>query len=188
MHPASDSATNRPYPPGPVNPPATDADRAMVGALTSRDPELEVTAARLTGRTLLDLVVDPGGIPTYRPSFYTCHRPATIALADAYDAAQASRGDPRRVYRMGCWQSGCEICFPPLTVRPRKPKRTPRQVLLALTTTEDTTPPAPPPAIVPELDNADREDLRSFRRDLPCLYCKAPISDLPCCGQCQDES
>lgn len=51
-----------------------------------------------------------------------------------------------------------------------------------------TPPAAPPPAIVPELDNADREDLRSFRRYLPCIYCKAPISDLPCCSQCQDES
>lgn len=51
-----------------------------------------------------------------------------------------------------------------------------------------TPPAAPPPAIVPELDNADREDLQSFRRDLLCLYCKAPISALCCCAQCQDES
>ncbi len=115
-----------------LNPRPTDTDRAIVAALAARDPELEITAARLTGRTLLDLVIDPGGIPTWRPSFDMCHRPATIALADAYDAAQIERGDPRRVYRMGCWRSGCDLCFPPLaTARPaRKPKRAPRQLAL----------------------------------------------------------
>lgn len=116
-----------------INPPATPDDIAIVGALTARDPDLDATARRLTGRTLLGMVIDEGGIPTYRFSLDICSRPASVVLADAYDAAQASRGDPRRIYRMGCWRYGCDRCYPPLTPtrRPaRTSKRAPRQVVL----------------------------------------------------------
>lgn len=44
-----------------------------------------------------DLVYDPGGIVTYRPSL-DVRRPELAELAAAYDKVQEARGDARRVF------------------------------------------------------------------------------------------
>ena len=50
--------------------------------------------------TFEDMLNAEGG---YRPSFYVEYDPRFRELADAYDKAQAERGDPRRAYRGGKW-------------------------------------------------------------------------------------
>jgi hypothetical protein len=56
-----------------------------------------------TGRSFAELVIDPGGLPTYRPTLYV--GPSRLGkqnakLADLYDEVQAARGDARRAHRV----------------------------------------------------------------------------------------
>jgi len=64
-------------------------------------PDLVLLAASvLAGRTLEGLVA--GTDPDYRPSIYW-EGPESLVLAEAYDRAQAARGDSRRAFRGGRW-------------------------------------------------------------------------------------
>lgn len=100
-----------------LNPFPTDAELAELVATFERlypDPSARETLDRLTLahtafgirrhlRPFLDMVVDPDGSPTYRPSLYGLRNTQAARelaeLADAYDAMQAARGDSRRAYR-----------------------------------------------------------------------------------------
>jgi hypothetical protein len=121
-----------PYPAdnGPRNAPATDADRAIVAAITT--PDIDAAVNALTAwRELLGIVVDQGGHPAYRPALEVCRRAGYLLIADAYDRAQTERGDPRRAYRNTC--GSCSVCRPapaPRTPRQRKPRRPVQQPLL----------------------------------------------------------
>jgi hypothetical protein len=75
-------------------PPEAEASAARLDALT----------AKLTGFPDFDHLLRGSHQPaphetSYRPSFYTLGSADTKTLADAYDAAQAARGDTRRAYR-----------------------------------------------------------------------------------------
>lgn len=98
----------------------TDADRAIVAAITT--PEIDAAVNALTAwRDLLGIVVDQGGSPNWRPSLEVCRRPGYLLIADAYDRAQTERGDPRRAYRSTC--GACSVCRPVAAPRARKPRR-----------------------------------------------------------------
>jgi len=108
----------------------TDADRAIVAAITT--PEIDAAVNALTAwRDLLGIVADQGGSPAWRPSLEVCRRPGYLLIADAYDRAQTERGDPRRAYRNTC--GSCSVCRPApatRTLRQRKPRRPAQQPLL----------------------------------------------------------
>lgn len=91
-----------------LNPEIATADHLLLAELfTDRQvAELDTLARRYTASaSFLHLVVDPGGVPRYRPSLYCAasyrsdEAAALRPLADAYDTFQARKGDPRRVYR-----------------------------------------------------------------------------------------
>ncbi|MBU6364787.1 MAG: hypothetical protein KJT01_01120 [Gemmatimonadetes bacterium] len=82
-----------------INAPATATDHAAVSTALLAYPDADAIAARLTRYPdLLSLVIDAGGIPTYRPSL--SEEGDAGILADAYDMAQILRRDGRRASRM----------------------------------------------------------------------------------------
>jgi len=104
----------------PRNPAPTDADCEAVAAIAT--PALDAATRRFTRwNSLLDLVIDQGGIATWRPSLETCRSDEARALADGYDAAQAARGDSRRAYRSTCGR--CGRCAPTPTVKRRRSRQ-----------------------------------------------------------------
>lgn len=65
------------------------------------DIELDILVNELTAFASFEELLNAKG--GYRPSFYVEYDPRFRELADAYDKAQAERGDPRRAYRGGKW-------------------------------------------------------------------------------------
>ena len=91
--PVVDPSTARALP----NPPIADADHTLAFALFGRVTlnRLNLATIRHTAfRSFVDLCVDPGGAPWYRPTLRGLPK-----LADAYDRFQSARGDSRRAFR-----------------------------------------------------------------------------------------
>lgn len=88
----------RPSDTGPVLP----EHRALLAELFGDAlPELDALAATWTASPdLAALVVDPGGVKSYRPSLRGSGngRADRERLADAYDRVQEARGDDRRAF------------------------------------------------------------------------------------------
>jgi hypothetical protein len=60
----------------------------------------EVVRRHTASAGIVELCLNPGGSPTYRPSIYdTRTNHEKRALADAYDRVQTARGDARRAWR-----------------------------------------------------------------------------------------
>lgn len=109
-----------------TNPPHTEDDVRICARVAKKYPNADELAAKYHNhKTLLALVVDEGGIPTYRPTLDCCDHPELATLADAYDAVQMQRGDPRRAYRgLACLSPHCTTCA---TVRARWRQRRPKR-------------------------------------------------------------
>ena len=91
--------------------PASAEDVQICAKILGRFPGADDLTLRHTARTtLLGLVVNEGGDPSYRPTLDVCDHPELVELADAYDAAQKARGNALRARRIGCLRVGCPRC------------------------------------------------------------------------------
>lgn len=95
-----------------TNAPPTAEDERVCKRVAERYPEADALAAKYHNhKTLLALVVDEGGIPSYRPTLDCCAHPELEQLADAYDTAQDLRRDARMAYRgLPCRAPSCPRC------------------------------------------------------------------------------